>query len=225
MTTTIDGVKTLQIRNAKNGDFDLNLAGGGGGSSEEDYLLEVEVYFPYEGDPQATVTKYPEDSHVHSEKVKVIYKFDEEYQLDDAFNICDIFVFRYTDVSGPHYIVPMYDGFERELIIISDDFRTARFSQGKIRVYVVSSKTIPAESAKPIDCRFSILDGSNTYYPSEIINSQLVDAEHMVSSNPTFSFMLTDSIYTILALNPRTEDISVSAQTEVYTLANRTNVG
>lgn len=26
MTTTIDGVKTLQIRNAKNGDFDLNLA-------------------------------------------------------------------------------------------------------------------------------------------------------------------------------------------------------
>lgn len=27
MTTTIDGVKTLQIRNAKNGDFDLNLSG------------------------------------------------------------------------------------------------------------------------------------------------------------------------------------------------------
>lgn len=33
--TTIDGVKTLQIRKAKNGDFDLNLAGGGGGGSSK----------------------------------------------------------------------------------------------------------------------------------------------------------------------------------------------
>ena len=32
--TTINGVNTLQIRNARNGDFDLNLAGGGGGDGK-----------------------------------------------------------------------------------------------------------------------------------------------------------------------------------------------
>ena len=46
MTTTIDGVNTIQIRNAKNGDFDLNLAGGGGGSDDESISkLEVSTYF------------------------------------------------------------------------------------------------------------------------------------------------------------------------------------
>lgn len=32
--TTIDGVNKIQIRNAKNGDFDLNLAGGGGSGGD-----------------------------------------------------------------------------------------------------------------------------------------------------------------------------------------------
>lgn len=46
MTTIIDGVNKIQIRNAKNGDFDLNLAGGGGGSDDESISkLEVSTYF------------------------------------------------------------------------------------------------------------------------------------------------------------------------------------
>lgn len=35
--TTIDGVNKIQIRNAKNGDFDLNLAGGGGSGGSDLY--------------------------------------------------------------------------------------------------------------------------------------------------------------------------------------------
>ena len=37
--TTIDGVNKIQIRNAKNGDFDLNLAGGGGGGGSSNPLF------------------------------------------------------------------------------------------------------------------------------------------------------------------------------------------
>lgn len=42
MTTTIDGVKTIQIKNAKNGNFDLNL-GGSGNSNEPDVTIINDV--------------------------------------------------------------------------------------------------------------------------------------------------------------------------------------
>lgn len=44
MATTINDVNTIQIRNAKNGDFDLNLSGGSGGDSKPLFpTVKVEV--------------------------------------------------------------------------------------------------------------------------------------------------------------------------------------
>ncbi len=56
--TTIDGVKTLQIRKAKNGDFDLNLAGGGGSGGDSQGLY-YEFITTYDAQDEATQTIVP----------------------------------------------------------------------------------------------------------------------------------------------------------------------
>lgn len=56
--TTIDGVNKIQIRNAKNGDFDLNLATGGGSGGDSQGLY-YEFITTYDAQDEATQTIVP----------------------------------------------------------------------------------------------------------------------------------------------------------------------
>lgn len=145
--TTIDGVKTLQIRNAKNGDFDLNLAGGGGGSSEE--MMEIWLTFNTQtysydiSDFDGKGITLPDDGF---KAIVHLTNADESTQ-----DIIANGYYLFADRGGIRYIIPL-----------------SWYEDGSIRIYVDSDGV--AESAEKINDRisFAYLDSEFTLADNEV---------------------------------------------------------
>ena len=142
--TTIDGVNKIQIRNAKNGDFDLNLAGGGGGSSEE--MMEIwmaynaQTYLYDITDFDGKGITLPQDGF------KAIIHLTDYDESERDILVNGYFLF--TDRVGIRYIIPL-SWYNNDSIRILQDYNGV------------------AESAEYISCRISFINGGSEFTVAE----------------------------------------------------------
>lgn len=152
--TTIDGVNKIQIRNAKNGDFDLNLAGGGGGTPEE--MMEVWLTKGMVGNQETvTLTDFDDkgitlNSQTNGFNVKVHFNdFGYEYELVCGGYILD------TDFDGTLFYVPlMYWGSVK--IEFGESTSATLVSGDKINLVISGSGTFGAGSVSFHETSYSI---------------------------------------------------------------------
>lgn len=135
--TTINGVKTLQIRNAKNGDFDLNLDGGGGGSSEE----MMEIWLTYNSQTHSyDISDFDGKGITLSDDgfkaIIHVNTYDEDFLANGYY--------LYADRGGTHYIIPL-----------------SWYDDDSVRIYVDSNGV--AESAEKVNRRISFINGGSEF--------------------------------------------------------------
>ena len=191
-----------------------------GGGSSEDYQIEIDINIPLEGEPQLTVVKQP-DQRTLLRKAKLNYKYAEEIGISDFSFVFDVFELEYWDTTGPTPVIPMWVG-DYEIIYFNNyNFNAPNMDTGYIQIKTGSSVTIPAESAKPFSCALSMVIGNTTYYPANILESWRVSSKHIKSRYSSLNYVMSDDLYSALALNLSDEDNTLSEGTEVYRLVNR----
>lgn len=147
--TTIDGVNKIQIRNAKNGDFDLNFATGGGGSSEEmmeiwlDYNAQTYSYDISDFDGKGI--RLPGDGF----KAIIHVTYMDESQEDILANGYYLF----EDRAGYRFIIPLswYNGESIRIYLNNAIAESAEKINRRISFVNVGSEfTIEGGEVKPV---------------------------------------------------------------------------
>lgn len=132
MATTIDGVKTLQIRNAKNGDFDLNLVGGGGGNSKPFYPI---ITF----NEQMQVTDI-QQGVVSAKSGTVIVRIGGEEQ---TFSVITLSTFSpQSGETNRYFLSVFYVGVFELILNASNEITETQFTNGRISVCALQMRTI-----------------------------------------------------------------------------------
>lgn len=125
MATTINDVNTIQIRNAKNGDFDLNLSGGGGGESKPFYPI---VTF----DDQMQVTDI-QQGVVSAQSGTVIGRMGGQEQ---AFSVITLSNFQPgSGLISRYFVSAMNLGVFELILNASDEITEVQLINGRISLF------------------------------------------------------------------------------------------
>lgn len=151
MATTIDGVKTLQIRNAKNGDFDLNFGGSGGESKPLFPTVKVEV-----GDGDSVVFTIVEQG-------QLISNVNVEIHVDGNIEsfLCGTICLNVSDVMRYFLCIDRFTVLE--LSIDESNQEILNISQVFAQISVVISDPLSCEPCKAYGTAYNIelkIDGT-----------------------------------------------------------------
>lgn len=161
MATTINDVNTIQIRNAKNGDFDLNLSGGSGG--ESNLLTTVQL----EEDPEThelTIKSFTLGESLSP--VKCVIN-DESVELISSYGV-------FSPTTNQNFIVvPRWD----ESILIDRVSNSATIKPIQTGMFSDSTKQIQSGESTNININIKFMYGEG----DEITNPDMSDSALFLS--------------------------------------------
>lgn len=211
MATTINDVNTIQIRNAKNGDFDLNLSGGGGGESKPFYPI---VTF----DDQMQVTDI-QQGVVSAKGGTVIGRMGGEEQ---PFSVITLSAFSQGGLTNRYFVSVFYLGVFELILNASNEITETQFINGRISVCGLAMRTINSHEIGNMGTSYPVLISVDESTEEETI-TQFTGVQggkklHLVNTDIVpLNYGVTDNV---LFYNKGVNDITFDANAEWYEIVS-----
>lgn len=221
--TTIDGVNKIQIRNAKNGDFDLNLAGGGGSGGDSQNLY-YEFITTYDAMDEATETIVPgkvepnqrpfnfgNSRRIYDGPSKVLLSYN--YETDPAGNETDLRKVL-LESGGRAFIQSSYEMSIEILFSDGEITGTKRLVYSAFDLVANAALTIPANGMKILTnndfyIRHAYSESFSGSIQTERFEAIAYDIDSLTSSNSSIYVNICGGIVSLY--NVSNSDISIAS--------------